>query len=164
MKGIWGTVALLAVAMCLGMGDAVAGSGIAAPEIVIFHGDLLPRRVAIVGFAENLRWISATIPLRPDQRPLRSTLDTQPSVEIALYWGAQWRPYAHPESLRSLSLERANQRGRLYPAILPRQPLVDIGGLRSLTDSAVMRLRAHGIPVDRPRPQWKFRRRLPDDK
>lgn len=146
-------MALALVILCLGAVPISVPEKLAAPEIVIFADDRLARRIAIAGWEPNHRWLAQTVLLRPDQRPLSSELAQRSSITIALFWGAHWRAYTHPESLRVLAPERANQHGRFYPAVGSRGAVVDIGTLRGISDSGVALLRAHGVPVRVQRPR-----------
>ena len=133
--------------LCLGVTPASARENLAAPEIVIFYDGRSLGRVSVAGWELNHQWLLQALPLRADQRPLYSELAQRSSIKIAAFWGAQWRAYTHPDSLRVLAPERASQHGTFYPAVGSRPAVVDIGALRVLTDSGVALLRAHGVSV-----------------
>lgn len=136
------------MALCVGAATmAPAPETLAAPEIVVFYGDPLTKPIIIAGWEVNHRWLLKTDVLYGDQRPRSSELSQRASIRVALFWGHEWRAYTHPDSLRLLRPERANQHGRFYPAIGSRNAFIDLGTFRSITDSGVVLLRAHGIPV-----------------
>ena len=122
-----------------------AAPTLAAPEIVIFYGPMLPERRVIADWHENHKL------LLTDGRRLRadSSFARRPVVELALFWGAQWRPTAEsPERLRALRPEPATQHGKLYPATASSPTVLAVGQrFDVVSNSGLAVLRRYGVPV-----------------
>jgi hypothetical protein len=121
---------------------------VAAPKIIIFHGELLPDRVVVANVRDNHLLLLSSRPLGDADWPVEGHLQNRPAVKLALFWGGEWeRIAASSDSLRSLSASRANQHGLLYPSSGHTPALLHIASLSVITDSGLAVLRRHGIPV-----------------
>jgi hypothetical protein len=119
---------------------------LAAPEIVIAYGALLPEQRVIAGWHENHRLLLATRGAVPEGSV---PLTRRPAVQLALFWGAGWRATAEsPERLRGLRPEQASQHGTFYPATATAPAVLAVGSrLGIVSDSGLAVLRRHRVPV-----------------
>jgi hypothetical protein len=129
-----------------------ATASYAAPEIIIFHGDLLARPIVVASWAENHTLLLTAAPRAPARPSGARTPRDSPRIELALFWGIRWRDYAaSPARLRSLSPAQATQRGVFYPAVPGAHAMIAVGSIRgSVSDSGLAVLRRHGIPTSVP--------------
>jgi hypothetical protein len=141
----------LVLAVALGSTTTAAHSVVeartlAAPEIIIVHGSLLPEQRVLASFQENHRLLLSVN--RP--APFPSTpLAKRPALQLALFWGVGWRTTAEsPERLRALRPGQATQRGTFYPATGTAPALLMVGQTAGMvSDSGLAILRRHGVPV-----------------
>jgi hypothetical protein len=124
-------------------------SAFAEPEIIIFHGGALARPIAITAWRENHLLLLTQEPHEPLLSGRRATNSARPVIELALFWGVEWRAYAtSPERLARLTPAEANQRGRFFPAVPGEHALIDVGSISGpVSDSGLAILRRHEIPT-----------------
>ena len=122
---------------------------LAAPEIIIFHGGPLTTPIVIASWNENHTILlprEPTARLTPSQRPSSEPRET---IELALFWGAEWRVYAtSPERLATLTPSRATQRGKYFPAAPGVRATISVGAISGpVSDSGLAVLSRHRIPI-----------------
>jgi len=119
------------------------------PEIIIFHGGVLGKAVPVATWNENQMLL---VNGRQNDRISADTkfyLGTRPRIELALFWGSQWRDVARdPARLAALTPAMANQVGSFYPAAGSEPALIAVGAiLGTMSDSGMAVLKRHGIPT-----------------
>ncbi len=105
--------------LSLGLRGAAAGPVsapvFAAPWAIIFHGTMLRAPVTLADWHENHRFLLATP--APGTATAWAGLRERPYVEIALFWGPEWKHLAgSPDAVARLRPEQANQRAWFFPA------------------------------------------------
>jgi hypothetical protein len=118
---------------------------LAAPEIILVYGAPLSERRVLADQWENLRLLLAI----DGRQPASPIPLPRPSLQIALFWGQEWRATARsPALLRALRPERANQRGLFYPATSDAPAMFDFAGtIGVVSDSGLAIFRRHGVPT-----------------
>ena len=148
MKFALTSVVLMATAGWLGPASfRVARPTSAAPEIIIFHGGSLERPVVVASWTENHQLL--LIDERRKSMPPRWRSDERPVIELALFWGREWRGYAEsPAGLASLTPGRATQTGSYYPAVHGKRAIFQVGATYGeVSDSGLAVLQRRGIPT-----------------
>jgi hypothetical protein len=144
----------LAVALCVSasatpLSPVAARPTRAAPEIIIVYGSLLPERRVIADWNENQAIMLSLGSRRPGPAWLSVRPEGRPALELALFWGHQWRIVAQsPERLRALRPEEGSQVGTFYPATGSTPALLAFGSdVRIVSDSGLAVMRRHGVPT-----------------
>jgi hypothetical protein len=129
----------------VGASPGPAPDALAAPEIILVYGAPLSERKVLANQLENLRLLLAI----EGRKPASPIPLPRPSLEIALFWGQEWRATARsPALLRALRPERANQRGLFYPATSDAPAMFDFAGtIGVVSDSGLAIFRRHGVPT-----------------
>jgi hypothetical protein len=126
----------------------------AAPQIMIFNGGPLRKRVVLDDIRENMLILTPPQYRGMAVNNLASTLAHRPFIGVSLFWGPQWRPMVGNDSaLEHLSDAKANQRGKLYPArahddaILVLDGTLESASAVRLDSAALAILSRHGVPI-----------------
>ena len=122
---------------------------VAAPEIILVYGDLVPERRELTSWHENHQLLLTSGPAPAGPLGLSLPRERRPMLNLALFWGVQWRPVAQsPARLRALRHEGAGQEGQFYPAVGDAPALLAIGSVFGVvSESGLTVLRGHGVPV-----------------
>ena len=129
----------------------------AAPWIIIVHGDLLPQRVVMHDWHENLSLMAA---MAMDGRIPADTMAVhrRPYVHLAMFWGHQWSKENYPrtsEALARLRPDQAASHGRFYPARADSGAIVLFGSttgrahisLGPVAEHGLALLEGYGVPI-----------------
>jgi len=121
---------------------------VAAPEIILVSGELVPERRELTSWHENHQLLLTSRPAPAGPLGLSLPREPRPMLNLALFWGVQWRPVAQsPARLRTLRHE-AGQEGQFYPAVGDAPALLAVGSIFGVvSDSGLAVLRRHGVPV-----------------
>jgi hypothetical protein len=122
----------------------------AAPWFVMFHGNLLQKRIVLTDWHENQRlMLSVAEAVTVADRDLQD----RPYVDVAYFWGPDWVNYPTDEaSVKKLEPQSGNQHGRFYPAYGAAEAIVTFeeasGPLqRKITPAGLEVLAKYGIPT-----------------
>jgi hypothetical protein len=149
--------------MSIGLLGAALGTGAdapvrrAAPWAIMIHGSLVEKPITLSSWHENLRLMLA---ISPGIRTRTSTLEGRAYIDMALFWGPEWKHLADsPEAVARLRPDQASQYGRLYPArgnapavvVLdapsPNEMMLSSVKVRVLEREGLAVLEKYGIPV-----------------
>ena len=159
MAASWRLAASLATALVFSRSTAAGPTewnltslAVAAPEIILVYGDLLPERREIANWYENHQLLLTSKPAAVGPLGLAVPRGRRPMLNLALFWGVQWRPVAQsPERLRALRPGQASQEGQFYPAVGDAPAVLAVGSIFGVvSDSGLAVLRRHGVPVRMP--------------
>ena len=165
MRGLgWKTAharSVVAAIGVLGVGIGTEGTAparLAAPWAIMIHGSLVEKPITLGNWHENLRLMLA-IPA-PGSRTPTSALKGRPYLDLALFWGPEWKHLADsPEAITRLRPEQASQLGRLYPALgtapavvvleppSPNDVMLATVKARVVENDGLAVLAKHGVPV-----------------
>jgi hypothetical protein len=127
---------------------------LAAPQIMIFSGGPMRKRVVMDDLRENMSILGPPQYRGTAANTLVRALADRPFIRVSLFWGPQWRPLVGSDSaLEHLNETKADQRGKLYPARAHDDAIFvldDTFGSASavrLDSAALAILSRHGVPI-----------------